>query len=266
VTLMPAVLDRAQQCHEALTALGAMPPDAVAVLLVGSQARGWANPTSDYDFCIVTEQPFSSDETRTVGVPLDPPITTVREVIVAERRCELAYWTEGQIRQMLDKVSWSRFESTEASLKALVDVEQTLLERLATAVPTAGEEWLEATRRAVDESAFRAFITTFSISSAEGKLEDIVGMVEVNDLESAVLAARLALDHMVDALLDSHGVYGTGIPKWRMRRLRDLAHPVFSPERYWELITMTGHGAADAAGWVDAVVAQCQDLALEIEI
>src|SRR6185437_2110412 len=218
-------------------------------LLVGSQARGWANPTSDYDFCVVTERPFCSAETRSVGIPLDPPVMAVREVIVAERRCEIAYWTQTQIEQMLAKVSWARFESSGASLKSLIDVEQALLERLASAVPTVGQDWLEGARRAVDESAFRAFTTTFSMSSAEGKLEDIVGMLEVGDQESAVLAARLALDHMVDALLDSHGVYGTAIPKWRMRRLRELGDPVFTPERYWELITMSGYGAADAAGW-----------------
>lgn len=266
MTVMATVLDQARQCHEALTALEAVPADALAVLLVGSQARGWANPTSDYDFCIVTEKPYQDGETRLVGVPLEPSVTAVREVLAGDHRCELAYWTDSQLRQMIDKVSWRRFESGESSLKTLVDVEQTLLERLASAVPTAGEGWLTAARTAVEASAFRAFITTFSLSSAEGKLEDIVGMLELGDLESAVLAGRLALDHMADALLDSHGVYGTGIPKWRMRRLRELADPALSPEKYWELITMAGYGAANAAGWVDAVVTQCQDLALEIEI
>lgn len=266
MTVMATVLDQARQCHQALTALGAVPDDALAVLLVGSQARGWANPTSDYDFCIITEQPFRDGEIRAVGVPLEPPVTAVREMLAGDRRCELAYWTAGQVRQMVDKVSWSRFESGGSSLKTLVDVEQTLLERLASAVPTDGAAWLDTARAAVEASAFRAFITTFSLSSAEGKLEDIVGMLELGDLESAVLAGRLALDHMADALLDSHGVYGTGIPKWRMRRLRELADPALSPERYWELITMSGYGAANAAGWVDAVVTQCQDLALEIEI
>lgn len=246
--------------------LGALPGDTEAVLLVGSQARGWANPTSDYDFCVVTRSPYSDPSAAAVGVPLDPTTTAVREVEVSGRRCELAYWTVGQVDQLVDKVSWERFNSGEASLKTLVEVEETLLERLGSAVALQGQKWLQGMREDLDASAFRTFITTHSVSSADGKIEDIVGMLEVGDVESAVLAARLALDHMVDAMLDSRGVYGTRIPKWRMRRLRELPNPPLSRDRYWSFVTMADFDSADPVRWVDDVVAECQTLALEIDL
>jgi predicted nucleotidyltransferase len=244
-------------------------PDAeelLALLLVGSQARGWANSTSDYDFCVVTRSPYRGSRTRTVAVPLDPPTTATRELVVQDSRCELAYWTSGQIVQMTDKVSWARYESGASSLKSLVEVEETLLERLATAVPLSGADWLEQQRAAVEDSAFRAFITTHSLSSADGKIEDIVGMLERGDIESAVLAARLALDHMIDAMLDSRGIYGSRIPKWRMRRMREGTELPLTPERYWDLTTMVGFRQDDPVAWVDEVVQECQALSLQIEI
>lgn len=238
----------------------------ICLMLVGSQARGWANPTSDFDICVVTRAPYKHAEARSVAVPLDPASTRVREFEVLGRRCELAYWTSGQIEQMVSKVSWSAFESEGVSLKSLVEVEETLLERFATAIAFVGEEWLQEQRTAVETSAFRTFISTFSMSSADGKLEDIEGMLEVGDTESAVLAARLALDHMVDAMLDSRGIYGSRIPKWRMRRLREGSNLPLSPERYWSLSTMAGFLDSDPVDWISDVVEVCQAISMEIEL
>jgi hypothetical protein len=252
-----------------LAAQGVLPAETnmLALLLVGSRAQGWANPTSDYDFCVLTAQPYRNQCARAVAVPLDPPVIWTRDFAMASgNRCEVAYWTAGQLDQMLGKVSWDRFESGEASLRPLTDVEQTLIERLATAIALAGEDRLAAYREQADASAFRAFLTTFSVSSADGKLEDIAGMAEAGDTDSAVLAARLALDHMVDAMLDSRGVYGTGIPKWRMRRLRELADPPLSAARYWTLTTMASFRPDAPLDWVSEVVTECQDLSLRIDI
>lgn len=260
-----AVAGAAEHC-DALRALGAFPEDSAAILLVGSRARGWANPTSDYDFCVVTASLYTHSAARMTGVPLDPSTMSTREFELGDQRAEVAYWSLAQFNQMIAKVSWAVFDSGEASLKTLTDLEQTVLERLTTAVPLHGADELDRLRTALGSSAHRAFITVLSVSSADGKLEDIAGMLDVGDLPSAVLAARLALDHMVDALLDSRGVYGTNIPKWRWRRLSDLREPQFPAGRYWDLVTMHGYGRDNAEQWVQVVVAQCQDLQLLVEI
>jgi hypothetical protein len=253
-------------CLEAVRDRRLLPEAAEAVLVVGSFATGWANPTSDYDLCVITPHPWVPTGSRLVGVPLVPSSMATVDTVLDGRRAELAYWTDGQVDQMLDKVGWKQFESDQASLKSLTEVEETLLGRFATAIPLTGSDWLDRRRRQVDSSAYRAFITTASISSADGKLEDIVGMLEIGDLDSAVLAADLAFGHMVDALLDSHGIYGSRVPKWRARRIRALASPELDYDSYWAVQTMADFDPANPREWVEKVAALCQRLSLVVEI
>ncbi len=85
---------------------------------------------------------------------------------------------------LLNSLSWAAFDSGESA--AVTPTETSFIQRLSFTQPLEGAEWIR---------------------------QDAVGMLSSGDLESAVLAARLALDRAVDALLASHGEIEAQ-PKW----------------------------------------------------
>ncbi|AEV87118.1 hypothetical protein ACWT_6101 [Actinoplanes sp. SE50] len=243
-----------------------VPDDCLAVFAVGSIARGWANPGSDFDFIAITARPWSVQGARSVPVPLEPNAVQALELQVGERRWEIAYWLDGQIDQMLAKASWQQFDAGISSLKVLTDPEELLLGRFPTAVPLLGADWLERRRAQLAESAYKAFMTTRSLAEADGNVEDVFGMLAAGDAHSAVLAARKAFGHIVDALLESNNDFASRSPKWRARRMRDAGLPVLPFERYWAVETMADFDEQDPAAWAARVAHLCKDLSVEIEI
>jgi hypothetical protein len=90
--------------------------------------------------------------------------------------------------------------------------------------------------------------------------------MENNDLNSAVLSARIAFDHTVDALLAEQGEYESHIPKWRARRFQ-VANPTkLTFSKYWALETMRDFDPNEPSKWVSEVLTLCQDLSLKIEV
>src|ERR1700710_1601567 len=108
-----------------------IPPDALAAFLVGSVARGWANPGSDYDVNVVTTAPPATGPTGRVLLPLDPPAVPVADVALADRRCEVKYFLDTQVDQLLAKVSWASYEGAGTAGGQLGTVEELFLARLA---------------------------------------------------------------------------------------------------------------------------------------
>lgn len=251
---------------EALTASGLVPRDHVAVCLVGSVARGWANANSDHDFYVITGSPWRGGSSRTLPVPLRPNAVPSRSATVSGFRCEVKYWTVSQVDQMMAKVTWDQFERGTSSTKVLVDTEELFLERLITCVPVSGADWVADRRRALAGSAFQAFLVTASLAETDSSVEDALGQAEEQDFTSAVLSARKALGHAVDALLESHGNFGSRIPKWRAKRFLETAPRQLSFQEYWDLETMRDYDPTAPRVWLDRVLTLCRDLSLEVEI
>jgi Nucleotidyltransferase domain len=243
---------------------GLLPDDTMAAFCGGSIARGWANEGSDYDVYIVTAAHPQGDPTLNIPVPLQPDIVPVR-VITEDRRFEIKYWTDGQIDQMLDKVSQARFEQG-LTAEPLMEAEEVCLERLLTCVPIAGDDWLARRRADVQQSAFREYMVVRSLAAAEKSVEDAVGQLRSRDVYSAVLSSQLAIGRTVDALLESVGCFGTRTQKWRARRMLDAAPAALPFEEFWALMTMADLDPANPEPWVRHVVSWCQRMALDIEI
>jgi len=253
-------------CLEEMDRRGLIPAGCLAVCCVGSVARGWANEGSDYDFNVVSSTPWTADSARTIPVPLTPAVVPAVVLHVDGRRWEIKYWLDSQVRQMLDKVTWEQFEADSSTAKALVDAEELFLERMSTCLTLSGTSWAEDCKRQVESSAFRAFVTTRSLAEADASIEDAVGQLAARDFDSAVLSARKALGHTVDALLESEGNFGSRTPKWRARRFRETRPKALSFEEYWALETMRSFEPDDPRTWVNLVVQRCKDLTLEVEI
>ncbi|MEU1513149.1 hypothetical protein ABZ490_13445 [Streptomyces sp. NPDC005811] len=253
-------------CLEEMDRRGLIPDGCLAVCCVGSVARGWSNESSDYDFNVISTIPWTGASARTIPVPLTPAVVPAVVLHVDGRRWEIKYWLDSQVRQMLDKVTWEQFEADGTTAKALVDAEELFLERMSTCLTLSGTSWAEECKRQVEESAFRAFVTTRSLAETDASIEDAVGQLAAQDLDSAVLSARKALGHTVDALLESKGNFGSRTPKWRARRFRETRPRALSFEEYWALETMRSFDPDAPQAWVNLIVQRCKDLTLEVEI
>lgn len=247
-----------------LTAAGLIPPDVCAAFLAGSVARGWSNPGSDYDIYVISEG-LLRNAGPGILMPLDPDIVPVHVGYADGRRWEIKYWTDGQIQQVLDKVSAACFEVGETGY-SLNAVEELLVERVMTCLPIIGAEWVTARREDVRKSAYREFLVTRSLGFADKAAESALGQLAARDLHSAVLSAHLAMRHTVDGLLESLECYGTKTGKWRARRVRDAAPAVLSYEQYWSMETMRDLDPDDPGDWVRRTISWCRATSMRIEI
>ncbi|WP_159000906.1 hypothetical protein [Streptomyces sp. SBT349] len=244
-----------------------VPDTCQAAFVVGSSARGWGNEKSDIDIYLVSGEPWSGPEMIDVSVPLRPATVGWHTFFADNRGCDLAYWLDDQVDQMLAKISWDAFDRARAaSGDALTVREEVFLERVTTCLPLIGEDWVARRRAEVGASAFRSILVTRSLGQADRAVEDSLGQLEGGDPHSAVLSARIALHHTVDALLEEQGNYGSEPPKWQARRFRETSPATLSFARYWELETMREYNPDDPSRWINEVLTLCQDLALKIEV
>lgn len=256
--------DRFSGCLAELQKRALLPETCLAVLIVGSASRGWDNGRSDYDIYLVSQRRWLGENGMELQVPLDPASVPVTVIQVDGRRWELKYWLDTQVDQMLAKVSWPQFESGGLADQFLVAREEVFLERLITCVPLCGQDWTRRRRDALSSSAFGAFAVTRSLAQSDSSVEDALGQLAAGDTESAVISARRAFGHTVDALLESVGEYGFYSPKWRVRRLRAANPPSLTFEQYWAMETMRDFDPRDPGRWVELVVRACQELSMEI--
>ncbi|WP_328332141.1 MULTISPECIES: nucleotidyltransferase domain-containing protein [unclassified Streptomyces] len=255
------------QILETLRGRQLVPDTCQAAFVVGSAARGWGNKKSDIDIYVVSTAPWSGADSIGVSVPLRPPVVQWHTFYADNRGCDLAYWLDDQVDQMIAKVSWAEFDQVRASSgDALVWREEIFLERVMTCLPLFGADWVARRRAEIDASAFRSILVTRSLGQADRAVEDTLGQLEDGDLNSAVLSARIVLGHTVDALLEERGQYGSSIPKWRTRRFLAADPATLSFAQYWDLETMREFDPGDPSKWINEVLTLCQDLSLKIEV
>ncbi|MEN3304581.1 MAG: hypothetical protein V7603_783 [Micromonosporaceae bacterium] len=249
-----------------LDAMALVPPDALAVFCVGSVAHGWDNKRSDVDLVVVTARPWAVTRSRSIAVALQPRSIQTTSTELGTRKWEIKYWMDSQVDQMLAKVSHARFESGRTRSRTLVAAEESFLERLPASVLLRGDGWIRRRREQLHRSAFRAFVVSRSLAAADSSIDDALGQLDGGDLASAVLSGRKAFGHTIDALLESHSVYGSQDPKWRARRFQAAKPPQVSYEAYWQLETMSGFDPERPVEWVERVVTFCRNLLLEVEM
>jgi hypothetical protein len=245
---------------------GVRPEDTVAVFASGSLVRGWGNEKSDLDVHVITREPYESMVAERLHVALTPDTLRHERIYVAGVRWDVEYWVQDQLEQLLHKVSWESYEDPGAPWATVSGTEIAMLERLPYAVAAEGDGWLEDVHRRLAGSAHARILTGMSLRQADGFIEDAAGQLESGDLESAVLAARLAFGHTVDAVQASLGQFGSNWPKWRARRMRLVDAPRLSFDRYWEVETMATYRKDDPAAWVTGTLELCRRLSSELEL
>lgn len=201
-----------------------------------------------------------------IPVSLEPSVVPVVTIVVEGRRWELRYWLDRQVDQVLRKVDWEHFEAATDAVKVLLPTEELFLERLVDCLPLSGVAWVQRRRRELGATAFRALVTSRSLAEADDAVEDALGQLSSGDPESAVLSARKGFGHIVDAMLESAGNYGSHTPKWRARRFREVSPSLLSFDDYWRLETMRDLDLRDPRPWVERVCTVCKDLSLDVKI
>ncbi|WP_147268678.1 hypothetical protein [Sphaerisporangium album] len=250
---------------ESLSENGLLPDGCESVFLSGTLIRGWGNPNSDLNITIITREPWTSPGAECSFVALDPPTVIGEKLHVEGRRWDIEYWQDSQVEQAMAKLSHEAFMGDQAVWKLLTEEEFAFLEGIPYAVAVSGPEWLDNRRRQQRESAYTAILVSRSLDHADGFAEEADGACEAGDLDSAVLAARSAFGHAVDALLAAHGEFGHS-PKCRARRFREARPSLLAFDRYWEVETMRTFDPARPAGWVREVISLCRRISMEVEV
>ncbi|MFD8805373.1 nucleotidyltransferase domain-containing protein [Streptomyces sp. NPDC059597] len=253
------------RCLPELAGRGLLPASYHSAFVVGSLARGWANRASDVDVYVVGDAPWTGSLSSAIRVPLTHAEVPTETWYTGDLRWEVKYWTTGQLAEILRKVSWDSFETVSPIGQLLSRDEEQLLERLLFCHPLDGEEWVARQRELIGSSAFGASVVSYCLTNADDFVDDALGQLADGDTASAVLSARQAFGHVVDALLASHGECNR-LVKWRARRMLAAQPEALPYERYWEVETMAGFDPAAPEKWVRDVVALCKSLSLKVEV
>ena len=253
------------ECLAQLAERGLLPPDRLAVYVAGSLVRGWGNATSDLDVYVVTPQPWRPEP----GSPFLPAAATAEVPVavfyVGDRRWDVEYWSEPDVDRLLDAVSWEAFESGRSSSVTMPKDDVAFVQRLTRPLVVEGEDCVQRWEKQFADSAIRTMVASRALYVLDHLTEDAVGMLGNDDPTSAVLAARQALGYAVDALLASHGEFSDQ-PKWRARRMAELAPPELPFEDYWSLETMRTYDPAAPQAWVSDVLRACQRIADGVQL
>jgi hypothetical protein len=254
-----------QRCLDVLAEQALLPAAYEAVYLAGSLVRGWGNPSSDIDVYVVVPRPWTGQPDGLGTVSVAPGAVPVRGFTADGRRWDVEFWTDEQVDALLELVSWESFEAGRARGDALTLHEVAFMQRLGYARVVRGAGWLARRVDQFDGSAVRAMIGSRALYELDLFTDDAVGMLAAGDVDSAVLAARCAFGHAVEALLASHGEFNEQ-PKWRARRMRDVAPAELGFADYWAVETMRDLDPAAPEKWVEHVLRVCQQIANEVTL
>lgn len=238
----------------------ALPTSAGSAFVSGSLLEGWGHATSDLDVYIVSDDwsGLEDAETHATPVALEPSRILTAGVWVGEGRWDLQYWLAAQVDQVFAKVEGDP-DSRPPELAPLGADEIEFLHRLSIGHPVFGGDWFAERVERLGRSRFQRMEAARMLASADGFLDDALGLLETGDLESAVLAAHRSLRFTIDGFLCHYGELNPS-EKWRARKFRRAQPAEISWDEYWALETMRDLDRDDPAAWVLRVVERCREL------
>jgi hypothetical protein len=198
-------------------ALQGFPDDSGAIVyLSGSLVAGHGNPWSDVDLFAITDR-------GAVGPYVRHAATNASSShFIAGRRVDYEFWRPGAVRELAERLSAHRLGSGRSTAGAtFLHIEEVFIHRLGIGVPVLEAGGLFELQQLFDFQAFAAFQSEESMRHLDVVLEDLCGMREGGDRDTALCVAREALDVTLDAYLHSRGVTDP-VAKWRVKHLQAL--------------------------------------------
>jgi hypothetical protein len=220
---------------------------------------------SDLDLFVIVSEPWVSSSAQLDTVALRPDTIPIEVLQVDGRRWDVEYWLESQVDQLFEKFAPAELAGDQPAGQRMTFPELGFLLKLLHAAPVAGDEWLAARHRQIDESSFGSVFALRSFHMMDLCVEDAVGQLAEGDVESAVLATKLAFYWAVDGLLASHGEPGDS-SKWLARRFRAAQPAALSFDDYWAIETRREYEPDDPRRWIEKVLALCQHIATEVPV
>lgn len=255
-----------ESCLSAIEKRGWLPSSTLCIYNAGSLVLGWGNEASDADYFVVTEEPWAGETNNAYATSADPGFVPSLAACIGDRRVDVEYWQDRQVAQIIDNVSWQRFDNNQKAADLVTNHDFDVLQRIGHARALRGAKWLEARRGQVAKSALGAIGVGRNFNYADIFLEDAVGQLKANDLKSAMLSARIAFGYAVDGLLFSTGGVGGNTPanKWRARHLAEIDQDIIPFEEYWAIETMRDYDDAHAVEWIEKTILTCRRICLEV--
>ncbi|UTT39882.1 hypothetical protein NMP99_00755 [Glutamicibacter mishrai] len=232
----------------------------------GSIIQGWGNRDSDIDIYLIVESlppDYSLDDVHTSrGIQGDVHVTS-KELF--GRKTDIEVWTIDQVMSVLDKMNVGESEYSSSLLLGFNYFELDFMEKLNHGRAIAGSLTVDQLKRKLKSSAWRDLLIEQALHLSDIYLEDALGQLDASDLRSAILSAKLAFGHSVDAVCINSGQIGHS-PKWRAKRMETISDSCMSFEDYWAIETMASYSPEQGERWATEVIRMCRKISANIPV
>jgi hypothetical protein len=186
------------------------------VYVSGSWVTPFANPWSDIDVYTIGDRGPSGP------VVVDEATNLVAQHFVDGRRVDYEFWRPADVEELALRLAGLTLGVARFPPHGLFTYnEECFVHRLRVGVPMLDEDRFERFQGLFDFEKLGRYQAQEAIRETDGYYEDVCGMLEADDLDSAVLNARRLVQLGADAYL--HAIATTDPnTKWRARHLQEL--------------------------------------------
>jgi hypothetical protein len=180
-----------------------------SVYVSGSLVEGLGNRCSDIDIFVVGRiSPVHTSSENATGAAVHH---------LSHRRVDYQYWSEVTAHRLAEKLQTPAPETC----VAFGAQEAEFIHRLRIGLPLTNPARFGQLQDAFDYSRFSRLLADRATEEVENALEDLYGMYDSNDIESALLRAREVVELAADVYRHRNGDTNPK-PKWRARILSRL--------------------------------------------
>ncbi|KWX80174.1 hypothetical protein AMQ84_04660 [Paenibacillus riograndensis] len=190
--------------------------DGDIVFVSGSVVEGYGNPQSDLDLFVIKE---SIEEVKAQFVYKDLRIQQI--ITNNNQRFDVEYHSVAKTLAYLELSRNFRADSLE-DMEELDLKKIDFLHRLHLAIPLRASTKLKSLQEAINIVNVCSSLKNWKIRSYNAHLTDCLGMLQIDDLDTAVYWSRQTLSEAIDVLLALHFMSNPS-DKWRFRKLADVA-------------------------------------------
>jgi hypothetical protein len=234
--------------YERILALEGYPDGSdTPVYLSGSMVTPLGNAWSDIDVFVL------GDRAPVGALSVEGDVYRTNQHFIERRRVDYEFWRPAHVRGLADRLAALELGLFDHVARGLFTYsEECFIHRLRLGVPMLNAERFHAFQVLFDFDKLGAYQAQEVLQFVDAWYEDVCGMLQSDDLGSAMLSARHLVGLSVDAYLHKRGNTDPTV-KWRARHL-DLFDDgsTFHKETvaaYWrlEFPEEVGRGASEAA-------------------
>jgi hypothetical protein len=236
-----------------------------SVFVSGAVVAGWGHARSDLDIYVIAERldPVEPTDCLFRGVDGEPIPSLVRYVPDGYR-LDVEYWRETQVEHVFKRICERPLHGERTIGLNLTEDDLDFLYDLSIGSALAGAKWLLAHQETLRGAHLNLLIASRRFSQSDSSIEDALGLLESGDQASALLAAILAFNFVVDGLVAADGELSPN-PKWRAQKMLRAQPHGLTWDEYWDIETRKHLDPARPEEWTRNLLARCQELMLSVD-